>query len=80
MTSPSTPPRRVKLPPLFFVTTALSGVALGAGALGLAMPELVPALGHPPVAWTLIGAGVALEAFAISMVLAAARSSNAGPR
>jgi len=80
MTSPVTPPRRVNLPPLFFVATAISGLALAAGALGLASPALVPALGHPPVAWALIGTGVALEGWAVAMVLAAARSSNAGSR
>jgi hypothetical protein len=61
------------LPPGFFVASLASGPFLAAGLIGLFVPDLLPPLAHPPVAWALLAVGVAFEAAAVAMLLAHAR-------
>lgn len=71
----------LRLPPLFFAVSAVAGLALGAGAVGLFAPTVIPALADPAVAWSCIGVGVLMEGWGASMVLAAARERGRhGPR
>jgi hypothetical protein len=68
------PRSALRLPPLFFAVSAVAGLALGAGAVGLFAPDVVPALADPAMAWTCIGVGVVLEGWGAAMVLTAARA------
>lgn len=61
----------------FVGLSAFAGMLLAAGVVGLATPELVPALGKPSVAWSLIGVGVVLDLWAIGTLLTSARTDAA---
>jgi len=56
--------------PLFIVLNAIALAFFTGGFLGLVMPELVPLLADPKVAWSLIGAGAILDGIAVVHALA----------
>ena len=70
-------PARPNLPASFFALTTVGGLCLAAGAVGLASPGLAPQLGSAPVAWSLIGVGLAMDALAVGQLLSARAGSRA---
>ena len=67
---------RLKLPALFFVTSALSGLLLGLGVLGIVLPSAVPALGEPMLSGAALGAGLGLEVWAVLLLIKALRAAR----
>lgn len=62
---------------------ALGGLFIAAGALGLFAPDVlnaVPALRDPTTAWTLLGAGIALDVGAAVVIVGHLRSRRQAPR
>ncbi|MEQ8663954.1 MAG: hypothetical protein RLW62_24300 [Gammaproteobacteria bacterium] len=63
--------------PLAALAQSLFAVSLiGAGICGLTQPELVPPLARPAVAWSLIGVGVLLDAWAVLAIVGAVRRTR----
>lgn len=61
------------------VANAVGVLLLAAGLVGLLVPDLanaVPALGDPTTAWTLLGAGIALDVGAAVAIVAHFRSRS----
>ena len=56
---------RIAVTPMFIALGFTSLVFLVAGVVGLASPDLAPALAPPAVAWSLIGVGVVLDGAAL---------------
>jgi len=73
MSTTQQPAGGLKLPPVFFAVVGVAGLAFAAGVLGLFAPTVLPPLAHPTVAWSCLAAGVMLEAWAATMIFAAAR-------
>lgn len=79
-------PRQMWLPPMFFALSLASSLSLAGGILGAFAPEVLPALAHKDLAYSLIGLGVFLEGWAIAVLissgraLAAQRAKNAERR
>lgn len=70
-----------KLPPLFFVASALSGLLLGLAVLGLVSPTVLPPAWTFQHSLTALGAGLGLECWAVILLLRALRAARkpAGP-
>ncbi|MEQ8233903.1 MAG: hypothetical protein RLW61_09020 [Gammaproteobacteria bacterium] len=60
--------------------SAFASLLLAAGVLGLVQPQLVPPLAQPAVAWSLIGVGALLDAWAVVAIVGAARRARDGTR
>lgn len=57
--------KRASIPWGAIITSLIASLFLCAGVAGLLMPELVPKLARPAVAWSLIGVGIVLDLGAI---------------
>ena len=78
----SAPPPPLQLPLPLLVVNMVGMLMMGGGAAGLALPEALPALARPAVAWSLLGAGLLLDlgsAAGIALTVALARR-DAGTR
>jgi hypothetical protein len=64
-------------PASFFVLSVVASLLLAGGLAGLLVPELLPPLAHPPVAWALIGVGAVFEIWSVAMLLATTRRNAA---
>jgi len=73
------PERRLNVSPRWLVVDCIGGVLLVVGVLGLtgSAAGFAPALGDPQIGWTLIGAGVALMAYAAVKLVAELRARGA---
>jgi len=69
-------PVRLKLPAMFFVTSALSGLLLGLGVLGIVRPSAVPVLGESTVSLAAVGGGLGLEVWAVVILIKALRAAR----
>ena len=69
-------PVRLKLPAMFFVTSALSGLLLGLGLLGIVWPSAVPVMGEFTVSLAAVGGGLGLEAWAVVILIKAQRAAR----
>ncbi|MDP6183139.1 MAG: hypothetical protein QF609_04920 [Gammaproteobacteria bacterium] len=67
---------RVSIPVGFVVVTALASLFVGAGAIGLFAPDLVPSLSPPAVAWSLLGVGIVLDIGAVMQLLSARKQGS----
>jgi hypothetical protein len=65
--------KRIKLPPLFFVASIVSSLFLAAGIIGFFAPQVSALLADRPIAIACIVVGVALELWAVAMLLGAVR-------
>jgi hypothetical protein len=70
------PETSFKLPPSFLVLNGVAMLFLIGGILGLVMPETLPPLASPAVAWSLISVGVILDLFAVAQLLRAVKAAN----
>jgi hypothetical protein len=61
---------------MFIVLSVVALVLLVAGVVGLASPELVPAMAKPMVAWSMIAIGLMLDGAAAVVLLASRRSGR----
>ena len=59
-----------KLPIGVLILNMLGSIALAAGVAGLFVPEAVPFLSSPAVAWALICVGLMLEIASVVQILA----------
>lgn len=66
--------------PAFLALNTLGGLLLAGGVIGLALPEMVPPLASPAVAWSLIGVGLLLELASIAQLLQRAAKLRQGGR
>jgi hypothetical protein len=71
------PKPALKLPPAFFILSSAASLFLAGGLIGIFVPELLPPLAAASVAWSLVGVGVIFEAWAVALLIGAARR-NAG--
>lgn len=53
--------------------SVVANLMLAAGFAGLFVPEVLPALATPAIAWSLIGVGVAIEIVAMIGIVGAIR-------
>lgn len=60
---------------MFFVTSALSGLLLGLGLLGIVRPSAVPVLGET-VSLAAVGGGLGLEVWAVVILIKAQRAAR----
>lgn len=67
------PRAKLKLPPQFFAATSMASLFLAAGILGLFAPEVIPALADKAVVWSLLGVGIALDGWAVFLLMQASR-------
>lgn len=71
----STPRPPLELPLPLLVVNLVGMLMMGGGAAGLAVPEALPGLARPAVAWSLLGAGLLLDlGSAVGIALTAARA------
>lgn len=64
---------RPRVPLGWLAISALAMLMLAAGACGLLQPALLPMLAPPAVAWSLIAAGLMLDAMAVLQILQGVR-------
>ncbi len=67
-----------KIPVGVFAQLGLANFLVATGAIGIAVPEIVPALSSPRVAWSLLGVGMIVDAWAIFGLIGALRSHARG--
>ena len=61
---------------MFFVTSALSGLLLGLGLLGIVWPSAVPVMGEFTVSLAAVGGGLGLEVWAVVILIKAQRAAR----
>jgi len=61
---------------MFFVTSALSGLLLGLGVLGIVAPSAVPVLGESTLSLAAVGGGLGLEVWAVVILIKALRAAR----
>lgn len=71
--TPATGRTGLALSPLFFVGSFSASLCFAAGILGLFAPDVFPPLAEKNVAYALIGVGVVLEAWSLSMLIGSIR-------
>jgi hypothetical protein len=76
--TPSSSRTRIALSPLFFVASLSASLCFAAGILGLFAPDVFPPLAEKAVAYALIGVGVVLEAWSLSMLIGTIRQRQRG--
>lgn len=57
-------------PTQFVMTSLAASLNLTAGLLGLMLPESFPGLASPPLAFSLVATGIALEIWAVKLLIA----------
>lgn len=69
---------KLKLPPMFFITSALSTLLVAVGIAGLARADLLPSGWTFQHSVTALGAGLGLELWAVILLLQALRAARRG--
>lgn len=70
------PRKALPLPPIFFVASISASLLLAGGILGFLAPQVAPFLAERTVAAACLAAGVALEAWAIALLIGVARQNR----
>lgn len=68
--APALATEKKPFPTQFVMTSLAASLNLTAGLLGLLLPENFPSLARPSIAFALIAIGIALEVWAIKLLIA----------
>lgn len=74
-----TPQRRMLSLLPMLALSACAMLMIGAGVAGLWLPDKVPQLAHPVLAWGLVGAGIVIDVIAGVMIVLALRRDDQAP-